>query len=209
MSISASSSSASLPRVSAIPAGVADVSQLPDAERTALSASLRAMGAVLFGAPSDGGFTSRARADLAPFLDDGSVLFVACDAGPEGAAACERAGITTTPTLLTAGGAHIEGAVGLRALGAFADAPAAVATALSARGAVFYGRDSCVWTRRQKSALGVGAKLLFVDCEDAARGAAKCRAAGVTAVPAWSLPSHKNGELQPGFRSLDALRAWL
>jgi hypothetical protein len=204
-----SGASTSLPRVSPIPAGLTDVTQLPASEIAHISSSLRAMGAVLFGATSDGGFTTRARADLAPFLDDGSVLFVACDAGAEGAAACERAGITTTPTLLTAGGAHIEGAVGLRALGAFADAPAAVAAALSARGAHFYGRDSCVWTRRQKSALGVGAALLYVDCEDAARGAAKCRAAGVTAVPAWSLPSLGKGELQPGFRSVDALRAWL
>jgi hypothetical protein len=171
-----------------------------------LCSALGSMGAILFGAARDGGHTARAQADLAPCLARGSVLLVPCDAGAEEGAACARAGIRMTPTLI-AGGERVPGAA-LSEVAALAEAPRGVARRLAARGAELFGRDSCVWTRRQKAVLGVAAGAAgvpYVDCEDGGAGAARCAALGVEAVPAWRVPGVAS--LLPGYRSLADLQA--
>jgi hypothetical protein len=193
-------------RFSSMPSGMT-VSSMPPADAAALGREFRAMGAVLFGA-DDGGFTSKARADLAPLIEAGDILFVACDSGASEAAACSRARITMTPTLC-AGSERAEGYKGLRDYATLADASSEVATGLSARGAFFFGRDSCVWTRRQKAVLGSHAEKLYVDCDDTKKGgAAKCAAANVSAVPVWSVPG-LSPPPEPGFRPLGALKEWV
>lgn len=191
----------SAPPFASLPAS--SVAALAPGDASRLADQLRAMGAVLFTQAADE-HSARALADLAPLVASGAVLHVACDAGPGEAAACTRAGVAITPTL-AAGGERAEGYASLRSYLALADAPAPVAAALAARGARVYGRDGCVWTRRQKAVLGVGAAALYVDCDSAA-GAPACEAAGVDAVPAWKLPGRA---LAPGYRPLGALREWL
>ena len=173
-------------------------------QTSSLCSSLGSMGAVLFGAQRDGGHTARAQAELAACISRGDVLFVPCDAGAEESAACARAGIRMTPTLI-AGGERAPGAA-LKEVAALAEAPRGVAQRLAARGAELFGRDSCVWTRRQKAVLGAaGAALVpYVDCEDGGAGAARCAALGVEAVPTWGVDGAR--VLLPGYRSLAALQ---
>ncbi len=184
------------------------VSSMPPIEAAAFGSQLRAMGAVLFGA-DDKGFTSKAKADLEPLISNGDVLYVTCDAGTAEAAACAQARVSMTPTFAV-GTERVEGVQGLRAIAKLADAPAGVAAALVAKGAHFYGRDSCAWTRRQKLIFGVHAAALYIDCDEGGSGggAAKCAKAGVTGVPAWSVPGLSPAP-EAGFRTLADLREWL
>ena len=171
----------------------------------AFQVQLAAMKGILFGNDSDGGFTAQAKAELAPALASGALLYVRCDAGSEEAAICSRAGIRQTPTLI-AGGERAEGwgDGGLRRVSELVEAPLQVSAQLQARGAVLYGRDSCVWTRRQRAVLGA-APLLYVDCEEQGqgKGAEACAAAGISAVPTWEL---RGGKKLPGYRGLSALQ---
>ena len=195
-------------RFSSMPAGTS-VSTMTPVEAAAFGSQLRAMGAVLFGASNDNGFTARAKADLEPLILSGDVMYVACDAGAAEAAACARANVAMTPTFAM-GTERVEGYSGLRSYALLADAPAYIAAILSARGARFYGRDGCVWTRRQKAVLGVHATSLYIDCDEsgAAGGAEKCKTANISAVPAWSVPGISPSP-EPGFRTLAALREWI
>lgn len=163
------------------------------------------MGAVLFGADRDGGFTTRAKADLGPALANGSVLYVPCDRGAEEAEACTRAGVRITPTLV-AGGESVPGAT-LKEVVDLISAPQAVANTLGGRGVELYGRDTCVWTRRQKAVLGVagGEKVPYVNCEDGGEGEKRCAALGINAVPTWGFLGGK--VLLPGYRTLAGLGA--
>lgn len=180
------------------------ISEWAPSETQALCASLKAMGAVFFGHASSVP-SNRARAWMGPLLDEKCVLHVPCDAGPEESAACQRAGITHLPTLVAGGqmaqGAYVPDLVDL------VNATVPVARALGEQGAVLYGRDSCVWTRRQRAVLGLAgrAAVPFVDCADGGAGEARCRDAGVAAVPTWEL----RGVRLPGFRPLAALKALL
>ena len=157
----------------------------------------------MFGADRDGGHTARARADLAACLSRSSVLYLPCDAGAEESEACTRAGIRMTPTLI-AGGERVPGAP-LQEIVALTEAPKAVARKLALRGAELFGRDSCVWTRRQKAVLGREGleKVAYVDCEDGGKGQKRCAALGVEAVPTWGLDA--GSVLLPGYRPLAQL----
>lgn len=180
-------------------------STLPADRIDSLCASLGSMSAVLFGATRDAGHTARAQKELAACLERGAVLFVPCDVGAEEAAACTRAGIRMTPTLI-AGGERVPGAA-LTEVAALAEAPRGVARALAARRAELFGRDSCVWTRRQRAVLGAAAGaagLPYVDCEDGGAGEARCAALGVQAVPSWGVEGA--AVLLPGYRSLAGLQ---
>ena len=172
-------------------------------DRTRFFRALKSMSAVLFGADRDGGFSARAKHDLAPALENGSILYVPCDRGAEEAEACSRAGVRMTPTLV-AGGESVPGAT-LKEIVDLTTAPEAVAKALGVRGFELYGRDSCVWTRRQKSVLGAfGADLIpYVNCEDGGEGEKKCASLNIDAVPAWGLEGGK--VLLPGYRTLSGL----
>ena len=180
------------------------ISEWSPSEPRALSDSLKARGAVFFGHASSVP-SNRARAWMGPLLDAQCVLHVPCDAGPEESAACQRAGITHLPTLVAGGqmaqGAYVPDLVDL------VNATVPVARALGEQGAVLYGRDSCVWTRRQRAVLGLAgaAAVPYVDCADGGAGAARCRDAGVEAVPTWEL----RGARLPGYRPLSALKARL
>jgi hypothetical protein len=103
-------------------------------------------------------------------------------------------------------GERVPGAA-LTEVAALAEAPRGVARALAARRAELFGRDSCVWTRRQRAVLGAAAGqagLPYVDCEDGGAGEARCAALGVQAVPSWGVEGA--AVLLPGYRSLAGLQ---
>ena len=182
------------------PTPVSVASWTPE-ETSSLCSALRAMDAVFFGhatsVPSN-----RAKAWLGPLMSEQCVLHVPCDAGPEESSACQRAGISHLPTLI-AGGQMAQGVYVPDVLD-IVNAPIPVAAGLRGRGAVLYGRDSCVWTRRQRAVLGLPGRggVEYVDCADGGGGAARCAAAGVAAVPTWEL----EGVKLPGYRPLAALK---
>jgi len=172
-------------------------------DRVQFFSGLKSMSAVLFGADRDGGFSARARSELAPALENGAILYVPCDRGAEEAEACSRAGIRMTPTLI-AGGESVPGAT-LKEIVDLTMAPEATAKALGARGFELYGRDSCVWTRRQKAVLGnYGAELIpYINCEDGGMGEKKCASLNIDAVPTWGAEGGR--VLLPGYRNLSGL----
>jgi hypothetical protein len=115
------------------------------------------------------------------------ILYVPCDAGAQEEEICRKSRVQITPTLVI-GGARFEGYRSVPQLREAMDIPANVARRLAERQAVVYGRESCVWTARQKLALGPHfGKLEYVDCDSSISGKRRCASAGVSAVPAWSL----------------------
>ena len=173
-------------------------------EKATACASLAAMGAVFFGHASSVP-SNRARAWLGDLMSSKCVLHVPCDAGPEESAACQRAGITHLPAVVAGGqvapGAYVPDVVDL------INNTIPVARALREQGAVLYGRDSCVWTRRQHAVLGLAgrAAVPYVDCADGGEGEKRCGEAGVDTVPTWVL----RGVRLPGYRPVPALKALL
>jgi len=84
--------------------------------------------------------------------------------------------------------------------------PAKALAALRAANAKLYGRDSCIWTKRQIAILGDDYEkyVQAVDCDEDPQ---KCAAEGIQGVPTWSFGSGTTSSKLPGFRFLgDLLR---
>lgn len=158
---------------------------------------LAAHGAVMFGSTKCV-YSSQSKVDFAAPLERGQLLWVNCDGGPEEHALCVQAGVRMTPSLAL-GGALFSGMMSEQKIRDILEVPARISDRLAARGAVLYGRDDA-WTRRQVQALGKHAsKVAYVSCDVNAKA---CAAAGVTAVPAWSVDGCAP---IPGYRPLPAL----
>lgn len=167
------------------------------------SAALRSVGAVLF-AGSDAE-SARVMQELREHTASGALVLVRCDADDSGRATCARSGVTSTPMFVTQGGVRVEGA-SLKDIDAALGAPRAVASALGMQGAVLYGREGCVWTRRQKAVLGLHLEtpgIEYVQC-DTPQGSQRCAAAGIEGVPSWVVGG---GPKRAGFLPLAALEA--
>jgi glutaredoxin len=174
------------------------------ADRDALGARLREYKAVMFGLDAGCPHTADMKRAWGPSLGR-DMLYIACDAGAQNATLCERAGVSTTPTLVF-GGVQFPGFVPLRRVEELVDRADAVGRQLAARRATVFVRPDCVWSARQRAVLGPSAALLdFVDCSTAER---RCAEAGVRAVPAWRLGDQR-APLVHGFQPIPALQELL
>ena len=160
------------------------------------AADLASWGALLFAPPNS------PPGVLSPFTGVPGVNTVHCETN---AAACESVGATTTtgPILVFANTRlPLPDAEAVTALAPTLATLRAAVGGLASRGATLYGRNSCVWTRRQLATLGPhSGRLPYVDCEVEP---GKC--GGVTAVPAWSLCAPPPSELEGGVAGCDRVR---
>jgi glutaredoxin len=154
------------------------------------------------------------------------VKFISCDRSDEERSICKKSGITKTPLMVIGGMAHF-GYLSPEDLGVAVRVPAYIAEqlgnsgeySLSAfhlkmcplcitpppplAGATMYGRETCIWTKRQKALFGAhfDPNIPYVVCDRDMESQRKCREAGVTGVPAWKI----DGKLHPGFHTLPQL----
>jgi glutaredoxin len=174
--------------------------ELSTIDAPTVAARLRHHGAVLFGT-SACAFTSLLRKTwegkpwdaLSGSASQGATsleasapwTYVPCDAGAQAAQLCSSAGVKMTPTIVFAG-MSVKGYSVPTALSDLSDIPVRVTHALAKRNTVLYGRESCVWTERQKRVLSrpEEGNITYVNCDEKQR---QCDAAGVIAVPAWSI----------------------
>lgn len=126
--------------------------------------------------------------------------YVPCDRDDTSAAICEKAGISTTPTLVF-GGVAFAGNVPPSRISELLDMSDAIGADLSAKHAVLFVRPRCTWSTRQRTALGPHVdRIEVVDCST---NESRCDADGVIAVPAWRIDA---SPLIYGFRPLPSLQ---
>ena len=129
------------------------------------------------------------------------VKYIQCDGTDEEKQICSQVGIEATPTTIIAGQGY-HGAQSRDVFEAAVQAPALIAEHLKGIGATLFGRDSCIWTVRQRAIFGRHADTVnYVRCDADAAQAAQCSAAGLEGVPAWKL----NGKVHMGYMRLDQL----
>lgn len=163
-------------------------------QQASVAARLGAHGAALFGLLKGCPYSDRMREEWAEYLPPAAstqtasglapITFVPCDGGAQAEELCRAVGITMTPTLIFAG-MSIKGYTSPAAMMDLVNLAPKVSGKLHARQTVLYGRDSCAWTGRQKKVLGLSlSDITYVNCEADAK---RCEAAGVAAVPAFSI----------------------
>lgn len=133
------------------------------------------------------------------------IAYVACDASEAAMDLCSRVGLSRTPSL-SFGGVMFPGFVPLPKVKELLDLADSVGEGLRARRATLFTRVGCGWCDRQTLLLGpLAPSVEVVNCSEGGAPAARCRAAGVGAVPAWRMG--EDAPLIPGYRVLPELRA--
>lgn len=160
-----------------------------------LARKLQAHHAIVFGLNKGCKHTERLRAEWGSLIGpEAEIGFVPCDAGADFEALCHKVGLTMTPSWFY-GGTAVRGYQTPQQIADLLQVPAGIADRLAGKKAVLYGRESCIWTARQKQVLGVHMpSVTYVNCDETTTsgssgksGAQQCAAAGVAAVPAWSI----------------------
>lgn len=148
-----------------------------------IAARLQEHGTVMFGRDAGCNYTKYMKQLVAPYLGK-EILYVPCDGGDAEFKLCEKVGVRLTPSMAF-GGSVFSGLMDGQKLSDALAIPERIARRLAERSTTLYGRDDCPWTARQRQALGRHmSRVEYVSCDATPR---RCTAAGVTAVPAWSV----------------------